>query len=71
MSEAQITTFSDVQAAVCAKCNAHMVFYRSTNPRIDECGFESYSFACDECGTAFAGIVDPFDQTLLLSQSPV
>jgi len=37
-------------------------------PRIDACGFESYSLECKECGVPFAGIVDPFDDTLLPSE---
>ena len=52
----------------CPKCAAQLRFCRSHNPRIDACGFESYSLECKECGVAFAGIVDPSDDTLLLSE---
>jgi len=40
----------------------------SRTPNIDACGFESYSFECDECGARLAGIVDPHDNALLLSE---
>jgi len=52
----------------CPKCTARLTFSRSSTPRIDTCGFESYSLECKECGVPFAGIVDPFDDTLLLSE---
>jgi hypothetical protein len=35
---------------------------------MDQCGFASYSFGCDECGAMIAGIVDPADDALLLSE---
>jgi hypothetical protein len=41
---------------------------RSAVPPIDECGFESYRFACHSCGAALAGIIDPADDQLLLSE---
>lgn len=44
------------------------MFCRSVNPLIDSCGFESYSFACHECAAPLGGIVDPCDDTLLLSE---
>ena len=36
-------------------------------PRIDACGFESYRLDCRECGATLAGIVDPADDVLVLS----
>jgi hypothetical protein len=44
------------------------MFRRSAVPPIDECGFESYRFACHACGAPLAGIIDPADDQLLLSQ---
>jgi len=44
------------------------MFRRSLRPLIDSCGFESYSFACRECAAPLGGIVDPCDDTLLLSE---
>jgi DNA-directed RNA polymerase subunit RPC12/RpoP len=52
----------------CPKCTARLMFCRSSTPQIDACGFESYSLECEECGAPFAGIVDPCDDTLLLSE---
>ena len=56
------------QAVTCPRCAASLTFDRSRTPCIDACGFESYSFECKECGAALAGIVDPYDDTLLLSE---
>jgi hypothetical protein len=44
------------------------MFCRSRTPRIDSCGFQSYSLDCVECGTPLAGIIDPYDEALLLSE---
>ena len=52
----------------CPKCDARFPFYRSPTPRIDSCEFESYSLECKECGTQLAGIIDPYDEELLLSE---
>ena len=53
----------------CPNCAHQLTFHRSTHPDIDACGFESYSFVCRECGAALAGIIDPADETLLLSEA--
>jgi hypothetical protein len=52
----------------CPGCGAHFAFCRSEYPFIDACGFESYTFACKECGAALSGIVDPFDDALLITE---
>jgi hypothetical protein len=44
------------------------MFYRSRTPRIDSSGFESYSLECKECRARLAGIIDPYDEKLLLSE---
>jgi hypothetical protein len=54
-------------AVTCPKCKACSKFPSATNPKIDSCGFESYSFQCTECASAFAGIVDLGDGELVLS----
>lgn len=61
------STVLDVQAVACVKCGARLPFRKSDTPRIDECGFESYSLECNKCGVGLAGIIDPYDETLLLS----
>jgi RNase P subunit RPR2 len=57
------------EKVVCPGCAASLVIYRSDNPQIDECGFESYSLTCRACGSALVGIVDPLDDKLLLTVS--
>jgi hypothetical protein len=64
----ELTAVSAVPVIACPACNAGLAFHRHSTPHIDACGFESYSLECKECGAALAGIVDPFDDTLLLSQ---
>lgn len=58
---------STAESVVCPNCNRPLAFRRSDHAAIDACGFESYRFACQECGTPLAGIIDPADETLLLS----
>lgn len=55
-------------ALACPRCDAPLTFWRNRSPRIDSCGFESYGLECRECGGRLAGIVDPADETLLLSE---
>ena len=62
------STGSAPRVVVCPACNAQLAFNKSLSPRIDACGFESYSIECKECGAPLVGIVDPFDDTLLLSE---
>jgi uncharacterized Zn finger protein len=51
----------------CPQCKAHSVFHRAAFPHFDSSGFESYSIKCQNCGTFLVGIIDPFDDKLLLS----
>jgi hypothetical protein len=37
---------------------------------MDECGFETYAIDCPQCGAPLAGIIDPADDALLLSELP-
>jgi hypothetical protein len=55
------------EKVACPGCAASLMIYRSNNPQIDECGFESYSLTCRACGSALVGIVDPLDDMLLLT----
>jgi hypothetical protein len=54
--------------AQCPKCHTRLNFRRSANADIDSCGFESYRLDCPKCGAALAGIIDPADDALLLSE---
>jgi hypothetical protein len=56
-------------AVACPKCKTCSKFWRDRNPQVDRCGFETYSFRCDACGTSFAGLVDPISDELLVSLS--
>jgi hypothetical protein len=56
--------------AACSKCDTSLKLYRSDKPYIDECGFESYAFKCSACGSMLVGIIDPADDTLLVTTSP-
>lgn len=68
MSAERQNVVTDAQAASCPRCTAHLLLHRSSLPFIDECGFESYDFECTECGAALAGIIDPYDDALLLAE---
>ena len=52
----------------CVKCQARLTFQRALLPSIDSCGFESCSLQCAACGVVFVGIIDPYDEALLLSE---
>jgi uncharacterized protein YbaR (Trm112 family) len=67
----ELTIVSAAQVIACPACNTGFAFHRHSTPHIDACGFESYSLECEKCGAAFAGIVDPLDDTLLLSEMVV
>ncbi len=58
----------DVADHFCPRCDAALMFLRSAKPRFDSCGFESYSLDCRACGAELAGIVDPSDDALLLTE---
>jgi transcription elongation factor Elf1 len=56
------------QLVTCPRCAASFAFSRSAHPAIDASGFESYTFACGECGASLSGIVDPLDDALLITE---
>ena len=53
---------------MCPACTAQVISCGSRTPHIDACGFESYRLECDECGARLAGIIDPYDDELLLTE---
>jgi RNase P subunit RPR2 len=59
---------ADVADHFCPRCDATLIFLRSAKPHFDSCGFESYSLECKECGAHLAGIIDPCDDELLLTE---
>jgi hypothetical protein len=52
----------------CPACDARLVLFRSHPAPIDSCGFESYNLECKQCGTALVGIIDPYDDALLVAK---
>ena len=50
----------------CPKCRSPIPFRRSNNPIIDGSGFEIYDFLCASCRKRFSGIIDPYDDSLLV-----
>jgi hypothetical protein len=63
------STLSGVALVECPKCAARLTFYRASAPLIDSSGFESYRLKCDQCGVELVGVIDPFDDRLLVSES--
>jgi uncharacterized Zn finger protein len=55
-------------AASCPKCGTRLVLHRMLNPHIDSCGFENYFLRCNQCGVWLIGIIDPYDEALLLTE---
>ena len=68
MSGVELKLILDTNGGACPACAALVTFSRTSTPRIDACGFESYRLECRECGARLAGIIDPFDNDLLLSE---
>jgi hypothetical protein len=52
--------------AQCPNCN-QPIFCDEDTAGFDSHGFESYQLDCGFCQTSFDGIVDPFDEALLLT----
>jgi len=50
----------------CPKCRSPIPFRRSNNPIIDSSGFQIYEFLCASCRKRFSGIIDPYDDSLLV-----
>jgi len=67
MSGGQPKRICSAASIACPACGALVTLHRSATPRIDACGFESYSFRCEECGATLAGMFDPQDDELLVS----
>jgi len=54
-------------AARCPKCGVRVVVHRILNPQFDSCGFENYFLKCG-CGAWLIGVIDPYDDALLLTE---
>jgi len=64
----ELMACSRAHIAACPTCTAVFTLHRSPTPHMDECGFESYTIECSQCGTTLSSIVDPTDETLLVSE---
>jgi hypothetical protein len=60
---------ADFQMVACPVCGARLMFARHPDADIDACGFETYRLECQECRATLAGVIDPADDALLLSQA--
>jgi hypothetical protein len=69
-SEERAPAIWTAQVVACPRCNARLTFHRDPNPQIDACGFESCRLQCTECETMLGGVVDPLDDTVLVSALP-
>ena len=58
---------SKILQAICVECGEKIVLHTLASPQIDACGFERYEFDCIECKSRLVGIIDPYDDALLLS----
>jgi hypothetical protein len=50
----------------CPRCAAQTRLRRAADAHIDSAGFETYTLACVGCGSFFSGIIDPYDDALLV-----
>ena len=55
--------------ADCPKCGTRITCFGNRTAQIDSCGFETYNFQCEKCGARLDGIIDPFDEKLLVTLS--
>jgi hypothetical protein len=55
-----------LREAQCPNCDQPVVCSEA-NARFDSHGFESYQLDCGFCQTSLEGMVDPFDDALLLT----
>jgi hypothetical protein len=52
----------------CPSCSSP-ISLRSEQARVDSLGFEIYRVKCKDCGAMLIGLIDPYDESLLLSLS--
>jgi hypothetical protein len=51
----------------CPRCAEPLAFRRNGGQRIDACGLESHRLDCRSCDAVLTGVVDPYDEALLVS----
>jgi len=62
------TTRPVLQTVQCPTCGGQNPFSETQLAQIDSSGFECYRFSCTACAIPLAGIIDPYDGTLLLTE---
>ena len=62
------THLPGVDLIECPRCAIRFTFRREPVPPIDSCGFESYNLNCEQCGAELIGVIDPFDNELLIEE---
>jgi hypothetical protein len=55
-------------AAACPKCGVRVIVHRILNANVDSSGFENYFLKCNQCSVWLIGVVDPYDEALLLTE---
>jgi DNA-directed RNA polymerase subunit RPC12/RpoP len=68
MAAGGASTLFAIDVIACPKCAARLTLNRDLLPLIDSAGFENYSFKCEQCGAELVGVIDPFDDRLLVSE---
>jgi hypothetical protein len=59
-------TPSGTEIVECPNCRSPVPFRRANNPILDSAGFETYNLLCVSCQKRFSGIIDPYDDSLLV-----
>jgi hypothetical protein len=51
----------------CPRCGAQLTAGRIRTATIDSCGFETHNIQCGKCDVRLVGMIDPVDDTLLVT----
>jgi len=69
-SEEREAPTGDARAVDCPQCDARLTWHAGATPRIDACGLESLRLQCTQCGASLAGVIDPYDDAVLVCALP-
>jgi len=56
-----------VRIVDCPRCDQPQVFFRNSFVCVDACGFLSCLLECGRCNAVLSGVIDPYDEGLLVS----
>jgi hypothetical protein len=65
-SEERAAPTGGTRAIACPQCDARLTWQASPASQIDACGLESFRLECTQCGASLAGVIDPYDDAVLL-----